>query len=83
MIQNLSDDEKKILKIYKEEYDKKCSNSLGYIQSKLNKVEDTLTSLQSKGYLEVKRENIDDNQEFVNMILKTKFFEYFNINLCE
>lgn len=78
MIQNLSDDEKKTLEIYKEEYDKKCSNSLGYIQPKLNKVEDTLASLHSKGYLEVKRENIDDNQEFVNIILKTKFFEYFN-----
>lgn len=83
MFHNLTDNEKKSLNFYKQEYDKKRSNSLGYIQPKLTiKItEDTLLSLQSKGYLEVGRTDFGDDTELVNVFLKDKFFEYFNINI--
>ena len=83
MFQTLTDNEKKSLDFYKQEYDKKQSNSLGYIQPKLKIkiVEDTLVSLQSKGYLEVSRTDFGNNEEFINVLLKDKFFKYFNINI--
>lgn len=81
MIEFLTDNEKKVLNFYKEEYNIKHSDSLGYIQSQLEFPEDTLAALQSKGFLEIKRDDFGNNQEFVNVILKDKFFKYFNINI--
>lgn len=81
MLQFLTDNEKEVLNFYKKEYDKKHSNSLGYIQLKLKTTEEPLTSLQSKGYLEISRDDFGYNQEFVKVLLKDKFFEYFNINI--
>lgn len=81
MFEILSENEKQALNFYKQEYDKKHSNSFGYIQSNTIKItEDCLASLQSKGYFEVKRTDFGNNMELVNILLKDKFFEYFDIN---
>lgn len=83
MLQFLTDNEKEVLNFYKNEYDKKTSNPLSYIQLKLRLevTQDTLASLQSKGYLEISRSDFGYNQEFIKILLKDKFFEYFNINI--
>lgn len=76
----LTYNEIKALDFYKQEYDKKHSDSLGYMQLKIKATEDTLASLQSKGYLEVHRIDLENNMEFVKILLKDKFFKYFDIN---
>ena len=81
MKEHLTDNEKKVLDLYKEEYDRNHSNPLVYVQPKIKIIEDVPASLQTKGYLEISRDDFGSHQEFVQVTLKEKFFKYFNINI--
>lgn len=82
MFEILTEKEKEVLNYYKKEYDKFHSNSLTTVQPKLSIkiIEDIPASLQSKGYLEIQRKDFSLGTELVSILLKDKFFEYFDIN---
>lgn len=77
----LTQNEIEFLNRYKEKYDKINSNSFSTVQPKLNIIltEDVPMSLQTKGFIEIEREDWNNNMERINITLKDNFFKYFNI----
>ena len=81
MIEYLSKDEKHVLNVIKESYDRNKTNPLTSIQPQLElKIEkDAITPLQEKGYIVINKTDLGTHLEIVSITLKDKFFTYFNI----
>ena len=80
MTEFLSENEKFILSVIKDDYDKRGTNPLTTMEPKIEVkiIEDVPALLQEKGYIQVKRTDLG-TMEMVSIFLEDKFFEYFNL----